>query len=248
MNPFQDLSLSGRDYKIDLDLRALLQTCDVWHLTLCYGLFDFESFWKYFMSGKSFPRIINVWYATLASTGDIEKLLKTTWDLDFHVRFHFYSCRIGKEEGETTSVLEVIKDQPSLLRVDRRVVVENSKGSEEVVFGARKFYWDRPEGVCELSCERFKEISEQKQNYMPEELFPPGILNELDLSLLSESELAEMDRRLIALCTVGVMAGGRFSGWDKCVANAAAAAATPRPMDSPENSRKRSRVECSESE
>ena len=228
------------------NVMAVLRTCAVWLLIVAYGKFDFESFWKYFMVGKSLPRIIDVRCATFASIEDMEKLLKTTWDSDCYVRFHFYYCMVDKGGGELTEVSQLINEQHSWILFDRRVEVEKLKGSKEKVFGSSRWFPGRQEGGCEDFCTEVKRKSEQKQNHTAAALTSAGILNKSDFSLFTEAEVLEMELRKIALCTVGAGIGSRFSGWDPCVAKAAMAAeeamaAAAEAMNSTTNSRKRSR-------
>ena len=203
---------------------AVLSTCDVWQLTVCYGEFGYESFWKCFMSGKAIPRIIDVRCVTFESIEDIEKLLKKTWDSDLYVRFHFYSCMVNNGEGETKSVSEAIKEKESFLNFDRRVEIGGWKGSREVVFGANTWFHRRPEGECELFLTRLKNFSEEREKYTVKELIEAGIVHEADLSLLKKDEVSEVERRLITTCTIAAGIGSRFAGSSACVAKAAAAA------------------------
>jgi hypothetical protein len=203
---------------------AVLSTCDVWQLTVCYGEYGFEIFWKCFMSGKAIPRIIDMRCVTFESIEDIEKLSKKTWESDLYVRFHFYSCMVNNGEGETKSVSEAIKENESFLNFDRRVEVGGWKGSREVVFGANTRFPGRPEGECELFLTRLKNFSEEREKYTVKELIEAGIVHEADLSLLKKDEVSEVERRSITTCTIAAGIGSRFAGSSACVAKAAAAA------------------------
>lgn len=251
----EDLEHGRRHVKAVLEMSEVLVVC------VCYGEFDFTSFWETFMKGKSFPRIFDMRCVTFTSREDIEEILKVTWELDFDVRFHFYSCMVANEEGESKSLVEAINGQRSLLVVDRRVITEDLVGTVEQVFGSKNFFMGRREGVVEDFCTMVRNLSQQPHNHKPDDLFSKGIMDKSDLSMCTKGSLAEMHHRSIALCTIGAGIRSRFSGWDDWVSKAAAAAqkameaaaieaapvTTPIPksseVDTRAKSRKRSRIE-----
>jgi hypothetical protein len=203
---------------------TLMKSIPVWYLVVCYGFLGCNSFCGHFLSAGTVPKIISLWCISFESLEDVEQLLQQTWGRDCDTRFSLNCCRIGTVEAETESLVTHLAARKATgdtfvgLEFDRRVTKYD--GDVEEVFGSLRVSFGGKEGKCEILCDAFKHHSSSEGRCTPHQsvgrLISNGLLDPSDLDLLPRRVHAALLETEVSLATIGVLAGGRMTGWYDC--------------------------------